>query len=174
MNPKEPHWYVLYTKARAEKKVEIELRKKGFETFLPIHKTLKQWSDRKKWVEEPLFRSYLFIKIELEKVYYDVLNTYGVVRFISFEKKPVIISDSEIRTIHLILGHFEHIEVTEENLEPGQTVEIIGGPLIGRRGVLIEKRGNQQFALELEGINQKLLLKVPLEYLRLSNQEAKA
>lgn len=174
MNSKDANWYVLYTNPRAEKKVDLELRKKGFETFLPIRKTLKQWSDRKKLVEEPLFRSYMFIRIELEKHYYEVLNTIGVVKFISFEKKPVPISDSEIKTIHLILGNFEHIEVTEENLEPGEFVEIIAGPLIGKKGVLLDKKGNHQFALELEGINQKILIKIPLEYLRKANQEANA
>ena len=66
-NTQTARWYLLYTKPRAEKKVALELGLKGYELFLPLQRTLKQWSDRKKWVEEPLFKGYIFIYTVLEK-----------------------------------------------------------------------------------------------------------
>ncbi|MBC8342565.1 MAG: UpxY family transcription antiterminator, partial [Bacteroidetes bacterium] len=71
---KVPKWYAAYTKSRNEKKVSERLSEQAVEHYLPLHKILKQWSDRKKWVEEPVFKSYIFIKIGLDD-YYDVLNT---------------------------------------------------------------------------------------------------
>ena len=60
-----PTWYAIYTKPRTEKKACEELTCKGISTYLPVVKTLKQWSDRKKWVEKPYFPGYLFVRIRL-------------------------------------------------------------------------------------------------------------
>ncbi len=163
-------WYVLYTAPRAEKKVQIELQKKGFKIFLPLQRTLKQWSDRKKWVEEPLFKSYIFIETELEKNYYDILNTHGVVKFINFEKKPVIVNQREIETIQLLLGYTDGMEVTEDIFEIGQKVEVVAGPLIGLNGLLVQKNGNNHFMMELETINQKILINIPANFLRIVSE----
>src|ERR1700744_6665019 len=79
-------WYPVYTNPRAEKKAYQALLNKGIETYLPLHRQLKQWSDRKKWVEEPLIKSYLFVKIA-EQQQTEVLMTRGVSRFIYFSNK---------------------------------------------------------------------------------------
>jgi len=71
-------WYAVYTKSRTEKKLTGRLNEKGIESYLPLRKTLKQWSDRKKIVEEPLISSYVFVNIQNSR-YYDVLNTQGAV-----------------------------------------------------------------------------------------------
>ena len=80
-------WYALYTKPRAEKKVSSELDFRGFENFLPLQTTIKQWSDRKKKVEIPLFNSYIFVRIDLEKYYYKILEIPGIVKFVKFGKE---------------------------------------------------------------------------------------
>ncbi|MFY8019600.1 MAG: UpxY family transcription antiterminator [Bacteroidia bacterium] len=164
-------WYVLYTSPRAEKKVQIELEKKGFKTFLPLQRTLKQWSDRKKWVEEPLFKSYIFIETELEKNYYDILNTPGIVKFINFERKPVVVNVKEIETIRLLMGYTEGIEATEEAFEIGQIVEVIAGPLLGLNGLLVQKNGKSHFMVELEAIHQKILIHIPTNFLRIASSK---
>ena len=76
-------WYPVYTHARAEKKAHEALLKKGIETYLPLNRQLKQWSDRKKWVEEPFIKSYLFVNIS-DQEQMEVLMTKGVARFIYF------------------------------------------------------------------------------------------
>ncbi|MBM3931167.1 MAG: antitermination protein NusG, partial [Sphingomonadales bacterium] len=80
-NSKAPQWHVVYTLPRHEKKAARELELQGLEHWLPLHKVRKQWSDRRKWVEEPLFRSYLFVLVT-PKTYFDILNTYGIVRYL--------------------------------------------------------------------------------------------
>src|SRR4030042_2560830 len=98
-----PHWYALYTHSRAEKKVAEELERQGIEHYLPLYKTLRQWSDRKKKVELPLIRSYLFVKIR-EKKSYPVLQTPGVMRIVSFSGRPVPIPDWQIENLRIVLG----------------------------------------------------------------------
>ena len=163
-----PHWYLLYTNPRAEKKVELELNIKGYEVFLPMHKTLRQWSDRKKWVEEPLFKSYIFIFTELEKNYYDIINIHGVVKFVNFQKTPAIVDPREIELVKLMMGNIEDLEAISygELAEPGDSVEVIAGPLIGTRGTMLKHSGKSRMIIQLHSIQQSLSLTLPVEYLR--------
>ena len=79
----EEKWYALYTRPRAEKLVYQRLVEAGIETFLPLQKTYRMWSDRKKLVEKPLLSSYVFVKTN-KKSFQKVYKTNGVVKFISF------------------------------------------------------------------------------------------
>ena len=162
------HWYLLYTNPRAEKKAEIELRFLGYEVYLPLHKTLRQWSDRKKMVEVPLFNSYLFVYTELEKNFYPILNVPGVVKFVNFEKKPAIVDPREIELIRLMLGNIQDLEnvTAGEPIEPGEEIEIIAGPLIGTKGKMIEHKGKNKILIELNSIQQSLAVTLPVEFLR--------
>ena len=78
-------WYAIYTRPRAEKQVCQRLVEQGIEAYLPIRKTMRQWSDRKKMVEVPLFTSYVFVHID-RRFYDDVVRTHGVVKYITFEQ----------------------------------------------------------------------------------------
>lgn len=168
-------WYLLYTNPRAEKKVAEELQKKGFEVFLPLQRTLKVWSDRKKWVEEPLFKSYLFINTELERNYYNILNVHGVVKFVSFQGSPAKVDQREITLVKLLLGrHGELVESTLPN-EPiivGEAVTITAGPLIGTQGKLISTRSGERMLIELETLQQNLLITIPSNFLIKTHQAA--
>lgn len=161
-----PHWYLLYTKPRAEKKVDAELQLRGYTTYLPLHKTLRQWSDRKKWVEEPLFKSYLFIHTELERNYYDIVNVFGVVKFVNFERKPAVVDPRELDFIRRLLGEDAtgmefSIWEQEQELPEGTPVVVKGGPLMGTEGTFIERRGQQQVLVELKTIHQAILVTIP-------------
>jgi transcription antitermination factor NusG len=179
------HWYLLYTNPRFEKKVEAELFKRGYEVFLPMHKTLKHWSDRKKWVEEPLFKSYIFIYTVLEKEYFDILNVTGIVKFVNFENKPAVVDSREIALVRLMLGVVgdkievnsiseivnggdEKWEMNGVKWEVGEEVEVIAGPLIGTKGKLIYKNGNKLLQIELESMQQSLLVSMPVEFVKVS------
>ena len=95
-------WFAAYVKSRAEKKVALELEALGIEFYLPLTKKLKQWSDRRKWVEEPLFRSYIFVHID-QSEYFTALNANGVVRYVSFGGKAVAIPEVQIKAIQYYL-----------------------------------------------------------------------
>jgi transcription antitermination factor NusG len=158
------YWYALYTKPRWEKKVEQYLFEAGIEVFLPVRKTLKQWSDRKKWVEEPLFRSYIFVNIE-HKDYYNALNVAGIVRYVSFEGKAVKIPERQIKMVQDLLAMNVEIEITDEPLKTGQRVKIRYGVLKDVEGELVEYRSRSMVALRIDHISGSILVSVPTAYI---------
>ncbi len=160
----EPRWYAAYTKPRNEKKVLARLEAAGIESYLPLQHRLKQWSDRKKMVEEPLFRSYIFVRIT-QKDYYNVLNTIGIVRYITFEGKAVPIPDNQINLIKQLLEQNIEIEAIEEDLKPGAKVEVKFGSLIGLFGELIEHKGKHKVIVRLDHISHTLLVTLPVQYI---------
>lgn len=152
-------WFALYTKSRNEKKVHELLVARGIESFLPLQKTLKQWSDRKKWIEEPMIRSYVFVRIT-EREYFEVLNTPGAVRFIFFEGKVAVIPDWQINAIREILASGEEVEVTDQYLEAGDKVLIKRGPFRDMPGELISFKGSRKVVLRIDHIGHSILLTI--------------
>ena len=159
-------WYALYTKSRNEKKAHSALVSSGIESFLPLIKNLKQWSDRKKWVEEPLFRSYLFVNITASE-YYKVLGTYGVVRYITFEGKAVSVPPQQILAIKQYINAEEIIHKADTNFDVGDKVEIFRGSLKGLYGNLVKIQGKQKVRIEIESIGNSITLTIPQSYLRI-------
>jgi transcription antitermination factor NusG len=155
------NWFAVYTNPRSEKKAHAELLGKGIEAYLPLQRTLKQWSDRKKWVEEPLFRSYIFVNIP-QSLYFEALNTTGIVRYVTFEGRAVPIPPKQIDAIRYFLSETESSDEHDlrENLEPGSAVEIIRGPLRGLTGQLIEFQGRRKVRIEIEALGQFLNLTI--------------
>jgi transcription antitermination factor NusG len=158
-------WYAIYTKPRNEKKVNQFLLDAGIVTYLPLQKVLKQWSDRKKWVDEPLFKSYLFVHITPAQ-YYEVLNAWGVVRYITFEGKAVIVPPAQILAIRQFINEEAGPEQALEHFEKGDRVEIFRGSLKGLIGQLVEVRGRQKVRIEIEAIGQSIVLTIPKSYLK--------
>lgn len=146
-------WYALYTRSRAEKKLHSLLIEKGIESFLPLRKTLKQYSDRKKWVEEPLMRSYILVHIS-EKEYFEVLNTPGAVRYVAFEGKAAEIPKTHIVALkNFIENKPGDLTVEMGVLTPGETMEVIRGPLKGVKGEIMEVRGSHRLLLRFDALN---------------------
>ncbi len=158
-------WYVIYTSARAESKVAERLSLSNIPYFYPTLRKLKQWSDRKKWIEEPLFRSYLFVYIN-EKQYYEVLNIPGVVKYVSFGGKAAIVSPKEIEQLKLLIEGASDLEVIDDLLLAGETVELIAGPMMGLKGELVEFRGNSKIAVRVDYLEKSILFNVPKNYIR--------
>ena len=159
-----PKWYAAYTNSRAEKKVLEELRKQGIDAYLPLQKKLKQWSDRRKWVEEPLIRCYIFVNIGL-KDYYRVLNTRGVVRYVTFEGRAVPIPENQIDVLRKLVATEADVEVTSASFAPGDKVQVVTGPLHGLVGELVDFRGNRRVMVRIDHIGQQLLVSIPAGFL---------
>jgi len=149
------NWYALYTKPRNEKKVEEQLHKMGLEVFCPKVTVVKQWSDRKKKVSQPLIPSYVFIKIK-EQERDLVFSVSGVVRYLFFLGKPAIIKESEINAMKETLNH-DFKEVGVMDLEKGQKFTIEEGTFKGQEATFIEQKGNK-IILRLESLGIKLIL----------------
>ncbi len=160
----EYHWYAIYTNPRAEKKTHTLLTQRGFESYLPLLKILKQWSDRKKWVEEPLFRSYIFVRVS-EREYLDVLQVQGVVKYISFSGRAAIIKDDQIETIKMLLSSETELEISEHAFKKGEQVSIKAGPFIGLMGELIDLHNSKRFLVRFDQLGKSIVLNIPSVYL---------
>ncbi|RFZ95309.1 UpxY family transcription antiterminator [Mucilaginibacter conchicola] len=153
-------WYPVYTNARAEKKAFEALTAKGIEAYLPLQRKLKNWSDRKKWVEEPLIPSYLFVRIAPAKQA-EVLMTKGVARFLYFSGKIAGMPDKQIEELRLLMASAFEMEVTEENLQPGEKITVKAGPLKGISGEMVAYRSQKQLLIRLENLGQSIIVNAP-------------
>ncbi|MCF8303932.1 MAG: UpxY family transcription antiterminator [Bacteroidales bacterium] len=169
----EKRWYAVYTKSRNEKKLAQLLDEKGIECYLPLIKTIRQWSDRRKKVELPLIRSYVFVHISNDREYLRVLETDGAVRFITFSGRAVAIPDKQIEDLKLLVASDKELEVTRETLEKGDKIEIKAGTLMGLQGELVEHRGTKKMLVRIDHIGQSILVEVPVSYL-IKKQTVKA
>lgn len=130
-------WHAVYTKPRWEKKVNTLLLQKGIEAYCPLNKVRRKWSDRMKTIEEPLFKSYVFVKVsEAEKT--NVRMTNGVVNFVYWNGRPAIIKEKEIQTIKRFLDEYENVEAVKTDLAPGNRVQVIAGPMMDKEGKVLE------------------------------------
>jgi transcription antitermination factor NusG len=156
----EKKWFVFYTKSRWEKKVEGYLRNSGFEPYLPLNKVLRQWSDRKKKVEVPLFNSYIFV-LEYEHRIQEVLKVPGISWNIRHNGRPAVLRDSELQTIKRFLESGLLLETTSvADLEPGDAVKVIDGPLRGAVGYYTGPYSEEKFYVIIETIDQVLRVSI--------------
>ena len=154
------NWHAVYVKSRTEKKAQAELQFKNIESFLPLQRKLRQWSDRKKWVEIPLISGYLFVKI-CRKEYDFVLQSDYVVSYVRFEGVAAVIPENQIDNLKLMLKQDNlDIEILHETFAPGQMVDVVAGPLIGLRGKLVRIKGKNKVAVELEQLGYAALVEI--------------
>jgi transcription antitermination factor NusG len=160
----ERFWHALYVRSRAEKKVLSQLEDNGFKAYLPLVTQLKNWSDRKKKVEEPLFKSYVFVYSN-EKEYIPILNVYGVIKFVSFERKAVVVPENQILAIKKFVSDYERGEefkmLNDEELKVGQRVRIINGPMKGLTGRLETIRNKRHLIVYIDVVGQSIPVHIP-------------
>lgn len=159
-------WYAVYVKSRHEKKVAALLESKNVEAYVPLRKTLKQWSDRKKWVEEPVISSYVFVNILLSERDI-VLRISGVVGFVRNNKEDALIADNEMNVMKSILG-VPNIDVSLEghDLRIGEVCEVVAGPLVGTKVKLCEIKGKNKVGVYIENLKMSLIFEINPAYLK--------
>jgi len=163
-----PNWYVLYTKPNYEKIVDRRLSKKGLETFLPLHIEYRQWSDRRKRMEVPLFQRYIFVNIRPE-IRHEAFET-GVIKFVSQEGCPAILKQEEIDNIKQLL--YGNPTVSNAEFIEGEMLRVVSGPMQGLQGILINKKGSNRLAVRLEIMNRYLIVDIsPNDMERVRNTE---
>ena len=144
-------WLVIYTKPRQEKKLAERLQQAGYTVYCPTQRMKKRWSDRWKWIEQPLFTSHIFIQIDPERrdaVYF----VPGFVRFLFWLKRPAQVRPKEIETLKRWLNDYAPESMTLQKLEPGQRTTLLSGPFQGHEGVVKEMKPEraQLFLEELQ------------------------
>ena len=171
----EPKWVAVYTNPRAEKKVDQNLQKAGFESYLPLRRELHTWSDRKKWVEVPLIKSYVFTKIKANQLE-DLRRVYGVSFVISFKGTVATIPDFEIDMMKNFLASELNIQIrATEQLCRGRKVRITSGPYENYEGMLVSDCEEGNFAVNITGISMSMIIHIDQDLLEVlpENEEKK-
>ena len=142
-------WYAVYTKTNREKKILEILNDQNLTCYLPLQKTLRIWSDRKKWIEEPLFKSYIFVKVSY-KEFFNVLSIPGVIRYISFGGKAQPIPEQQIHDIKTFVEQDKTpISITKETIAPGTKAEVLYGALKGVQGEIVKFNGKFRILIRI-------------------------
>lgn len=160
-------WRVFYTSPRAEKKCEGRLTNKHIEVFLPTCTAIRQWSDRKKKVVEPLFKNYIFAKVD-ERDRLRVLQTDGIVRCVAFDGKPAVVGEDEIESIRKALrfeGEFAVVDFVPRP-DVGTRVIVTEGPMRGLHGEVREYRGQTHLLVSISAIRQALRINIPAQWVQ--------
>jgi len=136
--PDSKKWFVVTTKPRAEKQISKRLTEFRIAHFLPLQKQLRQWHDRKQWVELPLFNGYLFVHVE-EQQRSRVFEVGGLLKFVSFNGQVAEVPETEINRIQQLCAAEEPVSIHHGSLQEGDEVEIMAGQLTGLKGTMTEQ-----------------------------------
>jgi transcription antitermination factor NusG len=159
-------WLVVYVASRQEKSSARLLEKLGIDYYLPMVKKLQQWSDRKKWVEFPMFTGYLFVRptdIQRDKL----LELPGIISYLRYNGDDAIVQDKEINILKQIetSGYYSEAVHTPDDYHLGEKLLVLEGPLKGNQVVLIRKSNESNFLVSIEALGQSVKLNLPFELL---------
>lgn len=163
------NWKVVYIASRQEKKVTERLASLGIKHFLPLYKQLRQWSDRKKWVEFPLFTGYLFVAPDPQQRD-QVLQQPGVVAYVRYNGADAIVRDEEIRLIERMLESGYTLETinTPDDFEVGERVVIAEGPLKGQEVDILRRNNQEEYLVSFDTLGQSIKVNLPYHIFRKS------
>jgi len=155
-------WYLIYTMPRHEKKVAVKLSQINIISFMPTYKTLRVWKDRKRYVDAPLFPSYIFLYANDLEEYYRALSVEGALYYVKSGKEIAVISETIINNIRL-LAKQENVEVTSDSFMPGRQVMIRNGLLNGFSGEIVEVKGMEKILVRVSLLQKNILVTLPTE-----------
>lgn len=165
-NEEKSNWYAIFTKPRSEKKVYQRMLDHDIDVFLPLVKTVRQWSDRKKSIEVPLISSYVFVYME-EKDLYKTLPIQGTVNVLKHLGKPAKIRAVEIENLKILTGTSENPEISNcHNVYSGDDVEVINGPFMGLIATCIREGKNHRVVVKIDSLGSCFNVNIPLSFLR--------
>lgn len=151
------NWYVIYTKPKWEKKVADKIQQLGIECYCPLITQVKQWSDRKKKIEVPLFNSYVFVQIA-DSERSSVFQVAGVIRYLFWLGKPAIVKDEEINIIKTNLESPNISDVSVSTLQVGDKIKLESGAF-SNQSAIVQEVSNNYYILVLETLGCVLKIK---------------
>ncbi|MFH6994896.1 UpxY family transcription antiterminator [Flavobacterium sp. FlaQc-48] len=151
------NWYVLYTKPKWEKKVADKMNQIGIECYCPLITQVKQWSDRKKKIEVPLFNSYVFVQLE-DNERNSVFEVSGVVRYLFWLGKPAIVKDGEIDIIKTSLKSSNISDISVTAIQVGDRIKLETGAF-SNQDAIVQEVSNTHYILVLESLGCVLKIK---------------
>ncbi len=147
-------WYAVYVRSRYEKKVHRQLLEQEITSFLPLLETVRQWSDRKKRVSDPLFTGYVFVCIDHHREHVKVLDTDGVVRFIGIGRTASVISERDIEWLQRLVREPDAVRRTVMSIPPGRKVRVLAGPFKNFEGVVVKEGRDEHLVVYFDSIMQ--------------------
>ncbi|MBC9914473.1 UpxY family transcription antiterminator [Chitinophaga varians] len=165
MNNLVPGWYLIYTAPKHEKKVCARLADINFQSFLPTTKKLKIWYDRKKYIDEPLFPSYVFVYLSDVQRYYECLEVDGALYYVKNGRQAALVSEKLIHNLRLITDSQNDVEVSDEPYTAGQQLVITNGPLAGLSCEVVELQQKRQLVVRVDLLRRNIYVTVPRESL---------
>ena len=153
-------WYLIYTKPRHEKKVSAQLFESDINNFLPTKKVLRSWHDRKKYVEEPLFPSYVFIYLNELQYFYKGLDIDGALCYVRAGKEIARVSQAVIDNIKLVSSEVKDYEVSATPFTRGRQLVISKGPLTGLSCEVIQYNNKKKLLVRVDLLQRHLLVTV--------------
>lgn len=167
----QPRWYAVYTRARHEKRVDEQLRRRSVEVLLPLYETVRRWKNGRHRVQFPLFPGYAFVHIAL-KDRLEVMKVPGVVRLVGFDGNPVALPDEEMEGLRRCLA--EGIEaLPHPYLTVGRRVRMVSGPLRGMRGILVRRKSGFRMVVSLDLIMRSMIADVDIADIRPETEKFK-
>lgn len=162
---KEPKWYILYTNPRVEKKLSTLFRKYKIENYLPIRRERKKWTDRFKWIDTPLFPSYIFVKIIFWRDRLKVLQLPGTHHFVFDKGIPATVSEDHIDTLRIAIKEYEDsITVGKDSvIQKGKFVKVIDGAFKGKILEIVERRNKTGVILRFEALGNVTQFEVKID-----------
>ncbi len=160
------NWYAIRTKARAEKKVFDRLSLRGYNAYLPLVTSIREWSDRKKKVIAPLISSYVFVNIQKDLVLetLQIQGTSGILRYLG---KPAVIRDVEIENLKILMTDTSKVSTLDDiHFEKGEEVKVIAGPFAGLVAQSVSVQGKHRIIVEIEAMQSRLIVNIPLEFVK--------
>jgi transcription antitermination factor NusG len=142
MSEVKKNWYAVYTKPRWEKKVYSSLDERGIQAYCPLNKVRKKWSDRMKWVEEPLFKSYVFVRLTADEMT-DVRMVNGIVNFVYWLGSPAIVKDKEIEAIRKFLDEYDDVHLEPLELKKDTKITIRKGAFMDKEAKVVQVLNNK-------------------------------
>lgn len=157
------YWYIYYTYPKVERILRDYFNKANFEVFLPLHKVKRQWSDRVKVLEVPLFTNYIFIKSDKHDIY-NIIKHPKIIKYVAFGGCPAYLKEDELCLIKKITNNCHNIEI-DPTIRTGDMVKIKSGSLKGLTGILLEKKGSKRFGIRIYELNQTLSIEINIDLL---------
>ena len=159
------YWYAVYTRPNREKRIAEQLAQRGVVVYCPIQKVVRQWSDRKKMLEIPAFRGYVFVQIH-DAIRWEILATDGIINFVCHEGKPARIPAHEIETVRRFFQDIAETPIDETDIRINDIARVYSGVLMGMEGEVVDVK-NRYAILKIPTLGIQIQVKVPKDNIQI-------
>jgi transcriptional antiterminator RfaH len=158
-------WYVVYTRTKHEKKISEKFSEDGIHHYLPLTRRLHSWHDRKKYIDMPLFQSYIFVYPKDTGEFYDIQHVSGVLGYVRFGKEIPRVGEDIIQYIQNLVNTGNEIEVSSDYFPPGRKFYIQCGPLTGVPCEVVQRSQKEKILVRIHLLRRNLLVSMPTQNL---------